>query len=208
MKLDELVEFDDHQQVQKSPYKFKNIGLEKLVKKVQIDDKEKDKDVRVTQELFQKTQLIDLLILMIISLGTALCTCSYSLEFEGMFGFKTQAFLLINMGFSVVCCLFVYLREKIYLRMSKNKGTAKATDDLTSTKRTAIIIFECSLIMIHPYPFFVGIKHVRYNEFAGQDIYYYVNDYFQLFSLLRFAYTLGSALNVTIWKSSSAYRVW
>lgn len=158
--------------------------------------------------MFQKTQLIDLLILMLITLGTALCTISYNLEFEGYHGFRTHAFLLINMSFSIVCCIFVIMRENLYLRMSKNSGRAKHSDNLTSTGRIRIVILECGLIMVHPYPFFVGKKRVIYNDVVDQKIYYHVNDYFQLLSLVRFTYVLASCLNITEWKSRAAYRIW
>lgn len=158
--------------------------------------------------MFQKTQLIDLLILMLVSLGTALCTISYSLEFEGSFGFKTHAFLYINMSFSGVCCLFVVMRENLYLKMSKKSGRAKSSDNLTSTGRIKIVFLECALVMVHPYPFFVGWKSTMHNELVGQEIFYHVNDYFQLMSLIRFTYVLGSALNITDWKSRSSYRIW
>lgn len=158
--------------------------------------------------MFQKTQLIDLLILMLITLGTALCAISYNLEFEGYHGFRVHSFLLINMSFSGVCCLFVVMRENLYLKMSKNSGRAKASDNLTSTGRIKIVILECGLIMIHPYPFFVGKKYEIYNEHVDQKIYYYVNDFFQLLSLVRFIYVLSSALNITDWKSRSSYRIW
>lgn len=158
--------------------------------------------------MFQKTQLIDLLILMLVTLGTALCTISYNLEFEGYYEFRTHAFLLINMSFSIVCCLFIVMRENLYLKMSKNSGRAKASDNLTSTGRIKIVVLECALIMVHPYPFFVGKQHEIFNGTVDQMIYYHVNDYFQLFSLVRFTYVLGSALNITDWKSRSAYRIW
>lgn len=144
---------------------------------------------------------------MLITLGTALCFQSYNLEFDGNYGFTTHAFLIINLGFSVVCCLFVVMRENLYLKMSKNRGTAKATDNLASTGRYKLVILECILIMIHPSPFFVGWKEHVFNESLQQGIYYYVNDYFQILSLVRFTYFLTSVLNISIWKSRSAHRV-
>lgn len=106
------------------------------------------KDERVTSEMFQKTQLIDLLILILISLGTALCYHSYNNEFEGNHGFFTVVFLLLNLGFSLLSCVLVVMREDLYLLMSKNRGTAKATDNLASTGRYKIIIGECFLILV------------------------------------------------------------
>ena len=175
---------------------------------IQIEESEKDKDERVTKEMFQKTQLLDLLILMLITLGTAFCTASYNLEFEGNYGFNTHSFLLMNMAFSITCCLFIVMRENLYLRMSKNRGTAKATDNLASTGRIKIILIECLLVVVHPYPFFVGDKLIYYNEAVGMHIYYHVNDFFQLFSLVRFVYFLTSILNISVWRSRSSYRIW
>lgn len=151
--------------------------------------------------------MIDLLILTFITLGTALCIRSYNLEFEGDYGFFTLVFLTFNFSLSVVCCLFVVLRENLYLQMSKNRGTAKPTDNLASTGRYKKIILECFLIMIHPSPLFVGWKFEVFNEEVQQNIYYYVNDFFSILGLIRFTYFLSSILNISFWKSRSAHRV-
>lgn len=198
LKLDEMVRIRDNPHIS---------GLDPLFTEVQLDKRFKEKDERVASEMFQKTQLIDLLILMLITLGTAISLVSYNLEFKGDFGFLTYVFLISNLGFSVVCCLFVVMRENLYLKMSKNKGTAKATDNLASTGRYKIVLLECVLIMIHPSPFFVGRKRIVFNESKQQEIYYYLNDYFQIFSLVRFTYFLSSAFNISIWKSRSAHRI-
>jgi hypothetical protein len=91
--------------------------------------------------------------------------------------------------------------------MSKNRGTAKATDNLASTGRYKIVLLECALIMVHPSPLFVGWKYPVFNEAVQQEIYYYVNDFFQILSLVRFCYFIVSILNISIWKSRSAHRI-
>lgn len=123
-------------------------GLQPLIDEVAISKQARLKDERVTSEMFQKTQLIDLLILILISLGTALCYHSYNNEFEGNHGFFTVVFLLFNLGLSVICCVLVVMRENLYLLMSKTRGTAKATDNLASTGRYKIVIGECFLILV------------------------------------------------------------
>ena len=100
------------------------------------------------------------------------------------------------------------MRENLFLRMSKNRGEAEESDTLTSSGRLPVVVFECALLMVHPYPFFVGRKHYVYNEFIDQMIYYHVNDFFQLLSLVRFLYILLSILNITVWQSRSAQRIW
>jgi ABC-type Fe3+-siderophore transport system permease subunit len=78
---------------------------------------QKSKDERITTEMFEKIQLLDLLIFMLVTLGLALCTLSYNLEFENDYGFFSFSFLLINMGFSVVCCIFIVMSENLKLKM-------------------------------------------------------------------------------------------
>ena len=150
---------------------------------------------------------MDLLVFMLVTLGLALCTLSYNLEFENDYGFFSFSFLLINMGFSVVCCLFVVMRENLKLKMDKSRGRADQEDNLTTTGRIKYVIFECALLMVIPYPFFIGMKKIYYLESIDNEIYYHVNDFFYLLSLLRFVYFSKSILNITIWKSRSASRI-
>jgi len=144
---------------------------------------------------------------MLVILGLALCTLSYHLEFENDYGFFCYSFLLINLGFSGVCCLFVIMRENLKLKMDQSRGRADQDDDLTTTGKIKVVIFECLFLMVIPYPFFIGLKNVYFDEMINQDIYYHLNDYLYLASLLRFLYFSKSFVNITIWKTRSASRI-
>jgi Ion channel len=165
------------------------------------------KDERITTEMYEKTQLLDLLIFMLVTLGLALCTLGYNLEFINDYGYFCFSVLFLNLGFTVVCGLFVVMRENLQLAMDKNRGRADQDDNLTTTGRIKIVIFECALLMIIPSPFFIGIKNIYYNHEINQDIYYHLNDFLYLFSLLRFIYFSKSFANLTVWKTRSASRV-
>ena len=114
------------------------------------------------------------------------------------------------MSFSIISCLFVVMREKLYLRMSKSRGESEKNDTLGSSGRLYNILIECAILMVHPYPFFVGKKHVLQRNTIGEasgEIYYHINDFFHLFSLFRFLFKLISVLNISVWQSRSALRI-
>ena len=46
-----------------------------------------------------------------------------------------------------------------------------------------------------------------FNQAVQQEIYYHVNDFFQILGLLRFAYFLSALLDTSVWKSRSAHRI-
>ena len=168
---------------------------------------QKSRDERITTEMFGRIQLLDLLIFMLVTLGLALCTLSYNLEFENDYGFFSFSFLLINLGFSVVCCMFIVMSENLKLKMDKSRGRADKGDNLTTTGRIKIVIFECALLLVIPYPFFIGMQRISYIDTIDQEIYYHVNDFLYIASLLRFVYFSKSVLNVTNWSTRSASRI-
>lgn len=168
---------------------------------------QKSRDERIATEMYEKIQLLDLLIFMLVTLGLALCTLSYNLEFQNTQQFFSFSFLLINMGFSVVCCIFIVMSENLKLKMDQNRGRADKADNLTTTGRIKFVIGECALLMVIPYPFLIGIEILYFNEAVRNDIYYHINDFLYLASLLRFVYFSKSILNITIWKSRSASRI-
>lgn len=53
----------------------------------------------------------------------------------------------------------------------------------------------------------MGLKYSVFNQSVQQEIYYHINDFFQILGLLRFAYFLSALLDTSVWKSRSAHRI-
>lgn len=135
-------------------------------------------------------------------------TLSYNLEFEGDYGFFTHVFYLFSFSFSVVCCLFVVMRENFSLKMAKNRGEVEKNDTIATTGKLKYVVLECFIYMLIPYPFFVGIKRIQLNYVVDQEIYYHFNDYLQLLSIVRLCYVMVNVFHITVWNSRSTARIW
>lgn len=100
------------------------------------------------------------------------------------------------------------MRERLVLDLDKLKGLIETNDSIISSKRYKRIIVEWIILSIHPYSFLLGGKVELFNKEVAGTIYYNYNDYLALLSVFRNIYALKLVLNMSVWKSSSAERVW
>jgi len=129
------------------------------------------------------------------------------MEFEGNFGIKNQTFLYINMLIMVLCCVFILMREFLYIEIMIERGLMNKNAGLYSSGRWRLILKDWVVMMMQPYPFFLSKKFFCFNKVVQGEIYYYFNDIMGLLAVFRLSYFLSSALITTKWKSCSADRV-
>lgn len=151
-------------------------------------------------------------------IGTGFCTVSvilwaanpkYSYEFEDKMNWKVIAFLDINKVFSVISCMLIFMRESVMHSMVKGEGKIGFRKNLLRhPERIKKIVFECTLILLHPYSFLVGRKVKVYNRIVNLHIYYNVNDFMNILAVVRLLYFFKILLKLTNWESISANRIW
>ena len=130
------------------------------------------------------------------------------MEFIGHHGLKTRAFVWINMGFTFFACILILMRQTFLLQYKKLCREVEQSDSLASSGLMRKVYLEWLLLLIQPYPWFIGRRIYFENEIIGHDIYYYVNDFLQLISLVRYFYLISAFLHLTKWRSASAVRIW
>lgn len=130
------------------------------------------------------------------------------MEYKGHTGLKTRTFVYINMILSIFSCIFILMRTIMCLDLAKVRREVELNNSIWSSGMWKFMFCEWMLLLIQPYPFFIGHRHTVYNNIIKHDIYYHLNDYLQLLSLFRYVYLVSSFLNFTMWRSSSADRIW
>lgn len=100
------------------------------------------------------------------------------------------------------------MRTSITLELAKARREVQRKMTIWSSGYWKTMLSEWLILLIQPYPFFIGHRHTIYNIIIKENIYYHWNDYLQLLSLFRYFYLISSFLNFTEWKSSRADRIW
>jgi hypothetical protein len=112
------------------------------------------------------------------------------------------------MVMTLLCWVFVFIKEILYLEILKERGFLSNTSGLVTSGRIGNALKECLILACHPYPFFIGIKFSFFNEAVQGQTHYNANDLMNVLNLVRLTYFLTSALLLTNWKTCSADRVW
>ena len=162
----------------------------------------------IPDELYKTTQIYDALILTFIIFGSGLCSLSYNKEFNEFFDFKNQIYLYINMGFSGVCCILMFLKQSLQLQIRKLRMLENKKASIFHARYFEPFLIQIFIILMHPYPFLTGIKFYVYQKDIHVNIYYSANDLLQLLNLIRLIYHFKTLLLFTKWNSSSAQRIW
>jgi hypothetical protein len=102
----------------------------------------------------------------------------------------------------------VVLREKLELELKKIRGEVNIKKKLMSSDRFTWVLFDCFMMFLHPYPFFVGKKIWVYNVATNNMIYYHWNDIFSMLAVIRICYFMRTTFELSSWRSRSAERVW
>lgn len=112
-------------------------------------------------------------------------------------------------AYSLLAVYLNFLKEwvKFQLRKERNEVEDDAIFFYDSHARKKIFLQSVNALII-PYPFFLGFDF-KYNNYPDpQDIIYSVNDILNIASLIKLMFLLPYFLELTIWLSSSSYRVW
>jgi len=178
---------------------------------------------RITQDRYQKRQLLDLLVMILILVQSALSYDSvrkkkfskfskifkkYNKEFEGNYNFGTQKILYLCMLMTILCWICTFMKEFLFLEILKERGFEGDKATIFSTGKIWHIFKECAILGLQPLPFFLGKRIYFFNDSVQGETYYYWNDIMNILASLRLTYFLSSALFLTKWKSCSADRVW
>lgn len=108
---------------------------------------------------------------------------------------------------SFLACVFLVMKQYVEMEMDRIRMRISVYDGLISTGRIWGLGLEILLTMLHPYPWLVGEGTVVANPIIGLDIYYNINDFFNMISLVRIIWIFPKMINFTIWKSNSAQRI-
>lgn len=112
-------------------------------------------------------------------------------------------------AYSLLAVYLNCLKEwvKFQLRKERNEVEEEAIFFYDSHARKKIFLQSVNALII-PYPFFLG-SDFKYNNYPDPDyIIYSVNDLLNIASLTKLLFLLPYFLELTIWLSSSSYRVW
>lgn len=175
-------------------------------------------DSRKSEELYQKAQFCDILILFFAIFGTILCYFSvlfwanlspkYNLEFVQDYSWKLYAYLYANNLLTIFSWLLVCMREKMLLQVKKNEGFCDQNETLITSNRYKVILIEWAFLAVHPQSFLIGTKREIFNRTLYATIYYHWNDYLNLLSIFKNAYILKLLLQRNFSGSSRTRRIW
>lgn len=117
--------------------------------------------------------------------------------------------LYIVFAYSLLAVYLNFLKEwvKFKLRKERNEVDEDAVFFYDSHARKKIFLQSINALII-PYPFFMGMDFKYHNYPSTENIVYSVNDLLNIFSLVKLMFLLPYFLELTIWLSSSSYRVW
>lgn len=112
-------------------------------------------------------------------------------------------------AYSLLAVYLNFLKEwiKFKLRKERNEIEEDALFFYDVHARKKIFLQSLNALVI-PYPFFLGFDFKYTNYPYQEDIIYSVNDILNIASLVKLMFLLPYFLELTIWLSSSSYRVW
>lgn len=151
-------------QFKKKQQEIKSVG--NLIDAIKDADEDDLEDGNITKEIYQKIQLMEILILIFTSFGSMLCLLSvnlifnnekYELEFQYIYDFSNKSFLWVNIIFTVSCYFFVYQKAHFELTLLKCTNVVNDKSTLLSSNLLSSLLKEWLILSLHPYPFLTGI---------------------------------------------------
>jgi hypothetical protein len=122
---------------------------------------------------------------------------------------RSKYMLYMVSAYSLLAVYLNCVKEwvKFQLRKERNEVEEEARffTDVHARKK---IFWQSVNALIIPYPFFLGMDFTYSNYPTNEHIIYSVNDILNIVSLIKLMFLLPYFLELTIWLSSSSYRVW
>ena len=115
--------------------------------------------------------------------------------------------LWILLVLSIIASFFLVLKEKVEMEMDRIRMKISVYDGLFSTGRIWALGLEIFLVMLHPYPWLVGQGTTIPNPIIDLNIYYNINDFLNMLSLVRIIWIFPKMINFTVWRSNSSQRI-
>ncbi len=188
------------------PTNQKSFELQQLMKNQKFETHRAEESSEIIK-IFKRRTEMDVLTAIFCLIGLVCAISSYDTEFEGTDTFKVRWRLSFMLGTTTLAIVFNYLFqvENINLLKAKNKLSENST--IVSSGEFRKLILESIILLLGPYPFFVGIKITSYNRFHNVDLYYYLNDFFYILMLLRMYFFVRLILNLSPYRSARAHRL-
>lgn len=133
----------------------------------------------------------------------------YNYEFSNKVEYQDRCILMLwfALVLSALACVFLVMKHHVEMEMDRIRMRISVYDGLISTGRIWSLGLEILLTMLHPYPWLVGEGTIVANPIIGLDIYYNINDFFNMISLVRIIWIFPKMINFTVWRSNSAQRI-
>lgn len=90
------------------------------------------------------------------------------------------------------------------LELDRRRHVVPNLETIISSGRFKRVLIDCFFIIVHPYPFIVGKDVQFYNTIIESDMNYHVNDFLQLFAMVRVVKAWIKLINLSAWRSNSA----
>lgn len=114
--------------------------------------------------------------------------------------------LYINLGFSLCVCLLIVLRQHCQgILDGSNQNLSEGEFTMKITKYTYA---EVLMVLLHPYPFWLGARFEVFNQdIIQRRMEYAFNDLLHITSFIRVFYVSRYILAITRWRSLSSSRI-
>ena len=90
------------------------------------------------------------------------------------------------------------------LELDRRRQVVPNFETIMSSGRYKQVLTDCFFILVHPYPFLVGKDVQMYNTIIESDMSYHLNDFLQLFAMIRVVKACIKLINLSAWRSNSA----
>lgn len=198
----------------KTGYSFEQIILEKYEKnygKVPSVFNKAEQSINNTIQfklVYQNIQAYNTLTAFLIGVGTLICIFQYDHEYAEINPIQSWAYLSLVTFCTAVACFISYLKYKSKTILGVLEGKFPLDATLWETTLWKKLVFDWVFFLFQPYPFLIGIRVYVWNPPLQDYIYYHVNDFLHMLSILRVIYVAGRPFNLSSYMSSSSYRVW
>ena len=157
-------------------YRLKNGTKDIYVKKPLFKDK-KFIDARLLKYLVSKQLKIEYVILILCIVTLLFSFISYSYEFDGNYGYKTEIILYIIMALTIIMAIYVLARNKIIVNLNIEQGNISVKNSsIFSVYPPYQVIAEFVFLIVHPSPWLIGKKMWIYHYSLNNNYFYHYND--------------------------------
>jgi len=115
--------------------------------------------------------------------------------------------LYLSLAMSISACFVTILKTNTSLELDKKRLKVPKFENLLSSGKYKLILWDCFIILLHPYPFLVGKGTTMYNTVIDADIYYNYNDFLQMASMIRIVKMGIILIHITKWGTNSSQRI-